>query len=482
MKINTLNKKLLIIILTFIISNCSKEQQSEKDVITLHIWETYKFQEHNEFMKIIEQFENEYFKKNNIKIKIKADRVPFDNIIENIKTAAQIKATPDIARLDAGKILELAFHKVLLPLDKLPNFKEKSIEEKGKNYLPAAYSSNVLSIKNKNGIWEEHLFGLPEQVTCLALFWNKKIFREAKSKLEAAGLDSNRPPKNWDEMIEYGKILTDPQKKQYAFGFSNNLWFTFPLFNVYKSAFSKLDKKTNKIYCDINSKNAIAALEKKIFLCTKKFNIKGIETTLEAGAWRSGAVGPDQGFNNEMYSMIFMGPWMINRFKDSNLEFGISLIPKPSKREAIELGLLSENADDVEYEKSITTSTNLGGNNLVIFKTCKGKKAEIAYDFLNYVTSKKIQLQWAKKLGQIPVNINAFNQLKNSDFFTNEEKIFMEQVYYAKPAPKLPRTKLLYEIANMEMERALKGSKTAKEALDTIAEKINKKILSLVNE
>ena len=49
---------------------------------------------------------------------------------------------------------------------------------------------------------------------CLILYYNKAMF-------EAAGLDPEAPPKNWDEIIEYGKKLTDATR---AFGALSSVW------------------------------------------------------------------------------------------------------------------------------------------------------------------------------------------------------------------------------------------------------------------
>ena len=46
-----------------------------------------------------------------------------------------------------------------------------------------------------------------------ALYYRKDLYREA-------GLDPNKPPRDWDEFYEYCKKLTIPEKGQYGFGFS----------------------------------------------------------------------------------------------------------------------------------------------------------------------------------------------------------------------------------------------------------------------
>lgn len=61
-----------------------------------------------------------------------------------------------------------------------------------------------------------HVYCLPWSQGALALIYRKDRFRQA-------GLDPNRPPRNWDELYEYSKRLTDQD---------NGLWgFYFPLTN-----------------------------------------------------------------------------------------------------------------------------------------------------------------------------------------------------------------------------------------------------------
>jgi sn-glycerol 3-phosphate transport system substrate-binding protein len=52
-----------------------------------------------------------------------------------------------------------------------------------------------------NGRHDGKTYGVPFQRSTQVLFWNKDAFRQA-------GLDPERPPATWDELVEYGKKLT----------------------------------------------------------------------------------------------------------------------------------------------------------------------------------------------------------------------------------------------------------------------------------
>jgi len=65
-----------------------------------------------------------------------------------------------------------------------------------------------------------HLYCVPWFQCVMALHYRKDLFRDA-------GLNPNKPPRNWDEFYEYAKKLTIPDKGQWGFGFpmQSGSWF-----------------------------------------------------------------------------------------------------------------------------------------------------------------------------------------------------------------------------------------------------------------
>ena len=90
-----------------------------------------------------------------------------------------------------------------------------------------------------------------------------------------------------------------------------------------------------------------------------------------------------------------MGPWYVKKFREKGLDFGVSLIPSISEQEAKKVGLTA----------APKSATNIGGNNLVIFDSCRHQ--QVAYDFLKFITSCRSQLRWCQQLQQIPTNREA---------------------------------------------------------------------------
>jgi len=416
----------------------------------LTIWVTYNTSEFMIFRELCREFERE----KNVKLKI--ELIPWDGHQNKLRLACTTHTTPDIARVDIGFLPRLALGNALIDLNK---FNVGNIK---KDYVQAAYSANVI-MNPKTGY--SGVYGLPDQTTCVALYYNKEHFKEVglvyKSKKQLlkdikelrvpadTNLGDARPPHTWQEFLEYAKKLTvdknnDGKVDRFGFAMNNSLWWTFPFFNSFGAKFLSEDGRQ----CILNNSYAVAALQFKVDLY-RKYKV-------EAGAWRPGATDPDTGFMNNKYSMILSGPWNIKRFREAGINYGITFIPAGP----------------------CGTSTNIGGTSMVIFKTCKNPK--LAFEFLRFVTGAQFQVKWCRVLGQIPVNLKAFNKVfKNVPF---ELKLFMEQIKYALPRPKIPKYDKLEEYINREMESALTGQKSVKQALNDAVLIINKEVMSILTE
>lgn len=410
------NKLLILAFIAYIIlvyvgwGDSINKTADGRTIITF--WHTYNDNEEKILKDIIKDWESK-----NASWTIRPVRIPFAGHKSKIRTALTVGHGPDMARVDWSFVCELARKNAAVDLEKFHFSKIKD------RYLEAPLKTNFIDGK---------YYGLPDQTTCLALFYNKDMFKKA-------GLDPNVPPKTWADFIEYGKKLTDTSKGQYGFAMSNTLWWMLPFFNTYGVDIISKDSKK----CLLDSDNAIKAMKMVSgFYNTDKF---------EAGAWRAGAISPEQGFVNNKYGMIFMGPWILSKFKNTKLNFGVSLIP----------------------EGPAGSSTNVGGTDVVIFKQSKYQK--VCYDFLTFFTNARNQANWCSTLNQLPINIGAYDLVKFKD---PNLKVFMEQMKYAKTNPVVSSYGLLEDIVNPEMETVLSGQKTAKLALSNAARKVEKKVIN----
>ncbi len=381
--------------------------QGQENVLT--IWESYNDQEHELFMQIVREFS----KKTGIEVHVQ--RIPFFGIETKVLTAIATRSTPDVARLDLASVAKLASRGALEELSQYDEIK-KIVPE----ILPSALISNRLGDK---------LYGVPDQINCLALFYNKKLFEELKLS----------PPDTWEEFIEVAKKLTDREKGIYGFAMRNTLWWTLPF--IYAFGGDILDENG---HCALASPEVIKALEFKRDLYAKY--------RVEPGAWKAGAVDPDVGFENGKYAMVFNGPWKIKQLLEAGIPFDVAPIPKG------------------KYGRP----TPIGGTDMVVFKQAKHKKA--AVKFLSYLLSKDVQTLWANELGQIPVNVKSLPEVDTQRH--PYLSVFLELIKEAKPRPFIPDYQAVENIVNPEMEAVLTGKKSAEQAMKDACERIEKEVLS----
>jgi multiple sugar transport system substrate-binding protein len=402
-------RSVLIILLAAVLLavGCAREAGEEATVIT--VWETYSAEERVIFLAWAEQFEQA-----NPGMKVEVTNIPFDGMEPKILTSLATETAPDIARVDVAFLPKLAIRGALAPLDGY------GIADLERELRAVALSSCVVDGKT---------YGLPDQVNGLCLFYNRELFQQA-------GLDPDDPPDDWEEFVEYAGKLTDPEKGVFGFGMRNSLWWSLPF--IYSFGGRMLTEDNTQ--CALARDDAVAGFQFKVDLYSKH--------KVEGGAWRSGGIRDDVGFQSRKYAMIFNGPWAVGGLEKGGIDFGVALIPEgPAGR-----------------------ATNVGGNNLVVFST--STHPEKACELLKFVASKEAQAEWANTLGQIPVNTEADPMI---DFEKHPYlKVFMEQMDYAKPRPGIGSYPEIENAVNPEMQAALDGKKTVREAMDSACREVDK--------
>ena len=390
----------------------------------LTFWHTYNDQEEVILREVIKKWEAA-----NAKFMVRPVRIPFDGHKPKLRTALTVGQGPDMARVDWSFVCELARKNSVVDLGTL-----------GFDNIRSQYLAAPLEACNIGGKY----YGLPDQSNCVAMFYNRQMFRDAgllpatpEDAVSADEFDSVLP-KTWEEFIEVGKKLTDESKGQYAFAMLNTLWWNLPFLNSYGARVISEDGSK----CVIDSDSAVQALE----MMASLFRIHKVE----AGAWRPGAITPEQGFVNGKYAMIFMGPWNLAKFKNTKMDFGVGLIPGGTAG----------------------SSTNVGGTDVVIFKG--SKHAEACYSFLTFFTNAENQVRWCSELNQLPINLGAYDLVKFED---PHLMTFMEQMKHAGPNPVVKDFGLLEDLVNPEIEAVLSGQKSAKDALSSAARKVQERLL-----
>jgi len=241
---------------------------------------------------------------------------------QKLMTAIVGKVPPDVIFQDRFTISDWAHRGAFQALDGFINRdapKDPSTPTAEK-YYPAAWAEAQYQGKQ---------YGIPFGSDDRVLYYNTKVFRENADALRKAGLDPERPPRTWSEVLAYSKILTkfDKNGTLERVGFIpnyGNAWLYLYSFQSNASWLSA-DGKTSTMA----GPETVEALEFMIkgydllggYAETQKF-----QSTLKGGA--------DDPFITGRVAMKIDGDWIINDLAKfgPNLEFKTAPAPVPDDR------------------------------------------------------------------------------------------------------------------------------------------------------
>nr|WP_245855734.1 extracellular solute-binding protein [Paenibacillus rigui] len=321
------------------------------------------------------------FQKKHPNITVKHTNFPYDQYNEKVAALVPAGKGPDVINLYYGWLPKYVASGYLQPLPDSA-FSEETIK---KEFFPFVETAKL------NGKY----YAIPTAVRTLALFYNKDLFAKA-------GLDPAKPPATWEELVSYGKKLTEKDSKgQYvveglAWQPNSQLhhWYRDAL--VYQAGGKDLSDDRRKILWG----DSPAGFEAFKYL---------IDLSLVHN------LGTKDFYNDD-----------ITAFKGSHAAMNID--------GSFQLGGLKKDAPNLNYAiaplpsyKEKATQVSFWAN--AITKGVQGKKLEAATQFLNYLTSKEVQEQWVEKVGELP----AKKEVALQDKYVKDEKLgpFIQQLSYA---------------------------------------------------
>jgi len=236
-------------------------------------------------------------------IQVEYTEVPWTKYTEQLTAAFASNTPPDITYQTEG-IATFAIPGQLEPIDTFLNQQPGLREQYRANaYVPGTIGGN--------------LYGLPWVFAGNSLMWNKDLF-------EQAGLDPEKPPDTWDQVIEYGLKLTKPDQQQYGLMIGPKTALEFHGWNTVFWPLNAGGRFTNDAFTEIylDEKESIYAAQ----FYGDLFNKHQITPPAEMGT-----------VTGQLMSMFTAGQggfaWEVNTalatIRDSNPSFRIGVGPKP---------------------------------------------------------------------------------------------------------------------------------------------------------
>lgn len=390
------------------------QDSATTEEVTINFWHHYSAEsaENETLMNIlIPKFEEE-----NPGIKVNAVSHEWADLHEKILISAQSDTLPDVARLDSAWVPEFHEMGILTALDEeMDDFTE--------------VSGGLLDSAMSTAYMDGHYYGLALNTNTKILFYNVQAFKDAGIEV----------PKTMDEFVEAAKTLSGTNADgQQVWGYDEPAlagWNLCPF--IWSMGGSITNEDETQASGFINSAETVKAIE----TLAELYQAEAIT------GWNSGDIPMTDGFGTGRYMMLLEGPWKTAEMAGAYPEFEYATAEMP----AGDGGSISV----------------LGGEDIGMFNSAN---KEAAWKFMKFMTGEFAQEEMAK-CGQIPVNKEALESdtVKSSDYAP-----FLEAITTAKSRPTVACWSEMDSELCVTVTAVMNGEKTAREAMDELAEKFDK--------
>ncbi|GAA6755736.1 ABC transporter substrate-binding protein [Thermus thalpophilus] len=357
---------------------------------------------------------------------IKVNTVFGGNYEENqAKVVAAIKAgnPPDTAILLSQQLYTLLAMDAIEPFDPYIA-KDPELKRAVSDFFPAFMMNSVLDGK---------VYSLPFQRSTPILYYNKEAFREA-------GLDPEKPPTTWDELVEYAKKLTkrDAQGRVVRYGVA------IPTENRSTWLLEALTIQAGGLLYDPAGQGCKVLVDTEPVRKGMQFKADLARThgVSPAGVVDWGTIPGD--FAAGKVAMIYHSTGSLGFIRtNARFPFGTAFLPK-----------------------LVRHGTPTGGANFYLFKGSDPAKKEATLRFIKFMTSPELQARWSLDSGYVAARRSSWNLPIMQKYLQEwpQAKIAREQLTYARaelPVYNLQRVKDI--IAEAEQAVVL-GRKDVREA------------------
>ncbi len=280
----------------------------------------------------------------------------------------------------------------------------------------------------ENGRTAGKTWGIPFQRSTIVMYYNKDAFR-------AAGLDPEKPPATWDEMVAAGKKLTKPDGSQWGVMIPST-GYPYWMFGALAMQNGQvlMNGDGNTTYFD--NPAVIGALQFWKSL-GEEYRImpKG---TIEWGTLR-------QNFLEGKTAIMWHSTGNLTAVKDNaKFDFGVAMLPASKRR-----------------------GTPTGGGNFYIFKKTTPEERKAAMRLIKFMTSPQSSAEWSIKTGYMGVSPAAYETQQLKDYVKDfpYAAVARDQLKYATAELSTYQTGRVRKLLDDAIQAALTGSKTPEAAL-----------------
>ena len=371
--------------------------------------------------KIVDGFAAD-FEKDNPGIKLKPIYSgSYQESIAKALTAVKSGEPPVTSILLSTDMFTLIDEDAIVPFDDLV----KTSEDKA--WLASFYPGFMENSQTGGKTW-----GIPFQRSTVVLYYNKDAFKEA-------GLDPNKPPATWKEMVDDAQKLTkrDASGKVTQWGVQiPSSGFPYWLFQglAIENGVNLMNAAGTETYYD--KPEVIEALQYWVDL-VKKYKVHP-EGIVEWGTT------PKDFFERNVAMMWTTTGNLTNVKNNAKFDFGVAMLPANKQR-----------------------GSPTGGGNFYIFKKSTPAQREAAFKFIKWVTTPQRAAQWGIDTGYVAVRADAWETPAMKQYVAafSPAAVARDQLPYAKAELSTHDNQRVTKALNDGLQAALTGTKTPEQAM-----------------
>lgn len=340
-------------------SGASKSGESNGDTIDLTWY--YPVNVGGEITKVIDGYAEE-FNKEGIEVDGKKVTVTpvysgnYDESMTKVQTAVKNGKAPDLAVLLSVDLFQLK--DAILPLDDMI---EKDPE--AKKMMDDFFPGFMLNSQAEGKTWS-----VPFQRSTVLLYYNKDLFKKA-------GLDPEKAPENWDEVVEYGKKLSKDGQWGIELPATISGYWIYQALALQAGEGNLMSDDGKEVY--FNSDAAKTALQYWVDL-SKKHKVMP-EGVLD---WNT---VPSDFIEGKTAMMLSTTGNLTNVKNNADFEFGVAYLP--------------------ENERAATPT---GGGNFYIFKDISEERQLASMEFIKWIADSERAAQWSIDTGYIATRQSSY--------------------------------------------------------------------------
>lgn len=360
------------------------------------------------------------FEKENPDIKIQIEGIPWAAYFDKLFTSIAAGSGPDVFQAPTGLAEQFIRSGNIVPLKAL------SPSEVQEDFLPWTVERLISDDK----IW-----GLPTDIQSIVLFYNTRLFKEA-------GLDPDRAPASWEELVQYGQKLTKQEAGRFSQTGLDTDYYSIVLETMMFQAGVGQMYDSDLTQALFNTPEALKALTFMTDLTTR-YGIEDPEFNSQ-----------DNTFALELTAMALAHPVSMGTFRLFNpaLEYKVALAPP------VEAG-----------DVPVTTGTHWQ-----YFITKKAPHIA-AQKWVEYLASEHAQLTFCQVAGDL---VSRKALLTNPTVRSNpNQAIALDSLECARPIS-WPGWAEFVRLYTESIERVIFGQNTPEESLDILITEINNVLAS----